>query len=80
MALYSFTIKVKEEDGGYIVQFEELPGGISQGKNIDEAMDNIKEAIAGYVEAFPEELEKIRKKIEIKIKEVEQKTVLEISL
>lgn len=78
MALYNFTIKVKEEDGWYIVRCEELPGAISQGKNLDEAMNNIKEAIVGYVEAFPEEFEKVRKKIEIKNKEVEQKTVLEI--
>jgi predicted RNase H-like HicB family nuclease len=78
MPLYNFTIKVKEEDGWYIVRCEELPGAISQGKKLDEAMNNIKEAIVGYIEAFPEEFERIRDKIEIKNKEVEQKTVLEI--
>ncbi len=78
MALYNFTIKVKEEDGWYIVRCEELSGAMSQGKNLEEAMNNIKEAIIGYIEAFPEEFAKIRNKIEIKNKEVEQKTVIEI--
>ncbi len=60
MALYNFTIKIKVEDSWYTVQCEELPGAISQGRNLDEAMTNIKEAIIGYIEAFPEEFERIR--------------------
>ncbi|MEM2760970.1 MAG: type II toxin-antitoxin system HicB family antitoxin [Nitrososphaerales archaeon] len=81
MAVYNFTIRVKrEEDSGwYIVRCEELPGAISQGKNLDEAMNNIKEAIIGYIEAFPEEFEKIRESIEIKNKEAAHKLPLEIS-
>ncbi len=78
MALYSFSIKITVADGWYTVQCEELPGAISQGKNLDEAMNNIKEAIVGYIEAFPEEFEKIREQIKIKNKVTEQKTVLEI--
>jgi predicted RNase H-like HicB family nuclease len=78
MTMYQFTIKVKEEDGWYIVRCEELPGAMTQGKNLDEAMNNIKEAIIGYIEAFPEEFAKIREKTEIKNKEAEQKTLLEL--
>ena len=42
-----FTVKLTEdkEDGGYTVQCIELPGAISQGDTIDEALENIKEAI-----------------------------------
>jgi predicted RNase H-like HicB family nuclease len=45
-----------EEDKGYSVQVVELPGCISQGKTRKEAIANIKEAITGYFEAFPDEL------------------------
>lgn len=80
MALYNFTIKLQYEDGWYTAQCEELPGAISQGKTLDEAMKNIKEAIEGYVEAFPEEFEKVRAKLQVKNKVLEQKTVLEIPI
>jgi len=51
-----FTVILREEDEGYSVQVVELPGCISQGKTRKEAIANIKEAIAGYLEAFPDEL------------------------
>ena len=35
----------KAEEGGYCVFVEELPGAISQGETIDEARENIKDAI-----------------------------------
>jgi len=34
-----------QEEGGYTVQCLELPGAISQGETVEEALDNIKEAI-----------------------------------
>ena len=42
-----YTVKLTEdkEDGGYTVQCVELPGAISQGDTIEEALENIKEAI-----------------------------------
>lgn len=43
MTLYSFNLKITKEDGGYSIQCKELPGAISQGKTIDEAMKNIKQ-------------------------------------
>lgn len=79
MTLYSFNIKITYEDGWYTVQCKELPGAISQGKTIDEAMKNIKEAIEGYIEAFPEEFAKVRNKVEVKNKVLEQKAIVEIS-
>ena len=38
----------KQEEGGYTVYVPSLPGCISQGDTIEEAIKNIKEAIAIY--------------------------------
>ena len=38
------------DEGGYTVYVPALPGCISEGDNIDEAMTNIKEAIELYLE------------------------------
>jgi len=40
------------EDGYWVVECPSLPGCISQGKTKDEALANIKEAIALYVESL----------------------------
>ena len=37
------------EDGWYVVECPALPGCVSQGKTIDEALENIKDAIQGYL-------------------------------
>jgi len=42
----------QDEDGVYVVEVPALPGCISQGRTRSEAIDNIKEAIAGYVESL----------------------------
>lgn len=34
---------------GYVAEVPELPGCVSQGKILDEAIDNIKDAIKGYL-------------------------------
>lgn len=44
----------QDEDGVYVVEVPALPGCISQGKTRSEAVDNIKEAIAGYLESLQE--------------------------
>jgi antitoxin HicB len=38
-----------EEDGGYWVEVPSLPGCISQGDTKEEALENIKDAIEGYI-------------------------------
>lgn len=43
------------EDGYWIVECPSLPGCISQGKTKEEALENIKEAIQGYIEALQED-------------------------
>ena len=57
-----FTVILSEETKGYSVQVVELPGCISQGKNQKQAIANIREAIEGYLEAFPEELNQLKRK------------------
>jgi predicted RNase H-like HicB family nuclease len=61
-----FTVLLREEpEGGYSAQCVELPGAISQGENRKQALANIKEAIEGYLEAFPEELSQLKRKREL---------------
>ncbi len=40
----------KGEDGWYVVQCPALPGCVSQGRTKREAMENIREAIEGWLE------------------------------
>lgn len=43
------------EDGCWVAECPSLPGCISQGKTREEAIQNIKEAIRGYVAALEED-------------------------
>ena len=46
-----FKVSIEEgEDGWYVMEVPALPGCISQGKNTEEALENIKEAIELYLE------------------------------
>ncbi len=49
------VILYKDEDGVWIVECPSLKGCISQGKTKQEALSNIKEAIAGYITALEED-------------------------
>ena len=42
----------QDEDGVFVAEVPALPGCISQGKTRSELIDNIKEAIAGYLESL----------------------------
>jgi len=55
----------EEEEGGYSVRCLELPGCISEGETREETLANIREAIEGYLKAFPEELGQLRQKREL---------------
>ena len=41
-----------DEDGVFVAQVPSLPGCISQGATRDEALHNVREAIAGYLESL----------------------------
>jgi predicted RNase H-like HicB family nuclease len=43
------------EDGYFVAECPSLPGCISQGETREEAIANIKEAIAGYITALRED-------------------------
>jgi predicted RNase H-like HicB family nuclease len=60
-----FTVILREDAEGVSAQVVELPGCISEGKTKKEAIVNIKEAIEGYLEAFPEELDQLSGKKEL---------------
>ena len=61
-----FTVILREEpEGGYSAQCVELPGAVSQGENREQTLANIREAIEGYVEAFPKELDQLKRKREL---------------
>ena len=46
----------KSEEGGYTVYVPALPGCISEGDTLEEALANIRQAIALYLEPLEEEL------------------------
>lgn len=45
----------RDEDGAWIVECPSIPGCVSQGQSRDEALANIKEAIAACIEVRAEE-------------------------
>ncbi len=51
--MLNFKVIVEEdkEDGGFVVECPALPGCASQGDTVEEALENIKEAIRGWLKA-----------------------------
>lgn len=47
------------EEGGYVVSVPVLSGCVTQGETFEEAIDNIKDAIQGYLEVLKGEGESI---------------------
>ena len=49
---YPFNISIlpAEEGGGYLIEFPDLPGCISDGETIDEAIANGKDAMLCWIE------------------------------
>ncbi|MHB2025331.1 MAG: type II toxin-antitoxin system HicB family antitoxin [Elusimicrobiota bacterium] len=48
----------KDETGYYVAEVPALPGCLSQGKTLEEARTNIKEAIAGWLAVVNEKAKK----------------------
>jgi antitoxin HicB len=53
-----------EDDGGFVISVPALPGCASQGDTREEALVNIREAIAVYVEDCREAGDPVRSKVE----------------
>ncbi len=51
MALYRVLVE-EDEDGVFVADCPTLPGCVSQGATRDEAVTNLKDAIAGYLESL----------------------------
>ena len=47
----------KGKDGWYVVECPSIPGCVSQGKNFEEALENIKDAIQGCLAVLNEKIE-----------------------
>ena len=60
MAQFTYKIRLqKEPEGGYTVIVPILPGCITYGENIDDAIVNAKEAVELYIESLVEHGEEI---------------------
>ena len=64
---YSVVVHDAEE-GGYWVEVPALPGCYSQGESVEEALENVREAIELYLEAPREEGAQIPRDDEIVFK------------
>jgi predicted RNase H-like HicB family nuclease len=53
------VILIPDETGGYIVEVPSLPGCYCQGETVDEALENIREAIELHIEAMVEAGERV---------------------
>ena len=60
----------QDEDGAFVVEVPALPGCLSQGRTRTEAIENIKEAIAAYLESLDAHAEAIPSPISEEIVEV----------
>ena len=60
----------QDEDGVFVSECPNLPGCISQGKTREEAIENIQDAIKGYVESLKKHNEPIPPSIHEEIVEV----------
>ena len=48
------TIVDRDEDGMWVIECPSIPGCVSQGRTREEALENIKEAIAGCLDVRAE--------------------------
>ena len=54
---FKVVITEDSEDGGYVVSCPALPGCHSQGDTMDEALENIRDAIQGCIAALNDRAE-----------------------
>ncbi|MHA1305248.1 MAG: type II toxin-antitoxin system HicB family antitoxin, partial [Candidatus Heimdallarchaeaceae archaeon] len=60
----------QDEDGVFVAECSSLPGCISQGKTRKEAIENIQDAIKGYLESLRKHSEPIPPSIDEEVVEV----------
>ncbi|MHB1439466.1 MAG: type II toxin-antitoxin system HicB family antitoxin [Cuniculiplasma sp.] len=64
MMKYTVVLE-KDEDGIYVTTVPALPGCISDGKTVEEALTNIREAIQGFIDDMKSDGEPIPGDVEI---------------
>jgi predicted RNase H-like HicB family nuclease len=47
-----YRVTLQNDDGTYVAKCPSFPGCISQGNTRNEALDNIKDAIEGYIQSL----------------------------
>lgn len=60
----------RDEDGAFVAECTSLPGCVSQGGTREEALENIKDAIAGYLASLKKHNEPIPPSIDEEVVEV----------
>jgi antitoxin HicB len=60
---YQFTVRPlsKEEGGGYLVEYPDIPGCMSDGETVEEAIGNGREALRDCIAVFQESGRKVPK-------------------
>ncbi len=60
MKVFTYTVIFeKAQEGGYVAYVPVLPGCFTQGETFEEAKENAKDAIAGYLEVLREDGDEI---------------------
>lgn len=65
-----YRVTLQNDDGTYVVKCPSLPGCISHGNTRNEALDNIKDAIEGYIQSLKKHSEPIPPPIDEELVEV----------
>lgn len=65
-----FRIQIEKGENNFVVQCPSLPGCISEGKTRKEAIENIKDAIRGYLESLKKHNEPVPPSIEEEVIEI----------
>ena len=60
----------QDEDGMFVAECPSLPGCVSQGKTREEALENVRDAIRGYLESLKKHNEPIPPPIDEEIVEI----------
>ena len=60
----------QDEDGVYVAECPSLPGCVSQGKTRKEVIDNIKDAMGGYLESLKRHNDPIPPSIQEEVVEI----------
>ena len=60
---YQFTVRSlsKDEGGGFLVEFPDIPGCMSDGETVEEAIENGREALRDTIDVFKESGRKVPK-------------------